>query len=380
MIVILLTLSIVLFIPYIVDGINLLKCAFKRRGIGQWNTYSEWSDAVEKINEKWILNTPTVKKTDNNRLIIIDMLKHDYKNNTIQSWQKGLSYLAHIENSDKDYIHYFLDSDGNWINEPTEIDYAILAFAILKSALDKEFIKNAMDFMYNLIVNKIGDDNTVMYRNSCPNYRFVDTVGFITPFLAYYGITYNKKDAIDLSLNQLSAYYKYGFDIHSGLPVHVYDIKTFNHLGIYGWGRGAGWYLLGLIDTYLILKDDQLKSIISSLANQYLIYQNENGSFSPIMQLKDGSDSSITSIMAYYYSVCADIFENKLYYDCSKKCLEYLKSVTRKNGEIDYSQGDTKGIGYYSITYDIMPFTQGMTCRAINSIRSIEKKYGEFKN
>ena len=164
------------------------------------------------------------------------------------------------------------------------------------------------------------------------------------------------------------------------MPVHAYDILTYTPLGVYGWGRGTGWYLLGLIDTYLVLKDENLKNIILNLAEQYLKYQNENGSFSPMLQLKNGADSSITSIMAYYYVKCADIFKEQKFYNCSKKCLEYLKSITRKNGEIDYSQGDTKGIGYYSITYDIMPFTQGMTCRAINSLRSIKRDYGEFKN
>ena len=371
---------VILLIPYIVDGINIFKNIVKRRGIGQWNDDSEWINKVTLVNEKWILNTPTVKKTDNDRLIIIDMLKHDYKNNTIQSWQKGLSYLAYTENFDARYMNYFIDDHGNWIHKPTEVDFGILAFAILKSAMDKYSIKNAMDEMYDLIVNKIGDDRTVMYRDSCPNYRFVDTIGFITPFLATYGLTYNNEEAINLSLKQLNDYYKYGFDINSCLPVHAYDILTYTPLGVYGWGRGTGWYLLGLIDTYIVLKDENLKNIILKLAEQYLKYQNENGSFSPMLQLKNGADSSITSIMAYYYVKCADIFKEQKFYNCSKKCLEYLKSITRKNGEIDYSQGDTKGIGYYSITYDIMPFTQGMTCRAINSLRSIKRDYGEFKN
>ena len=44
---------------------------------------------------------------------------------------------------------------------------------------------------------------------------------------------------------------------------------------------------------------------------------------------------------------------------------------TRRNGEIDFSQGDTKGIGIYSLTYDIMPFTQGIATRLkIEEIRN----------
>ena len=41
-------------------------------------------------------------------------------------------------------------------------------------------------------------------------------------------------------------------------------------------------------------------------------------------------------------------------------------SVTKKNGEVDFSQGDTKDIGVYSILFDILPFAQGFALRAIN--------------
>lgn len=34
---------------------------------------------------------------------------------------------------------------------------------------------------------------------------------------------------------------------------------------------------------------------------------------------------------------------------------------TQRNGAIDYSQGDTKGIGMYSTVFSIMPFIQGLT-------------------
>ena len=41
-------------------------------------------------------------------------------------------------------------------------------------------------------------------------------------------------------------------------------------------------------------------------------------------------------------------------------------SVTKKNGEVDFSQGDTKDIGVYSVLFDILPFAQGFALRAIS--------------
>jgi hypothetical protein len=53
--------------------------------------------------------------------------------------------------------------------------YGILAFAISEIPfLDRE-IKPALDFIYNF-VSKIGEDGTIMYRNTTHNYRYVDTL------------------------------------------------------------------------------------------------------------------------------------------------------------------------------------------------------------
>jgi len=45
--------------------------------------------------------------------------------------------------------------------------------------------------------------------------------------------------------------------------------------------------------------------------------------------------------------------------------------VTRRNGAIDFSQGDTKGIGIYASTFDVMPFTQGLAIRLAQSLNQI---------
>ena len=42
-------------------------------------------------------------------------------------------------------------------------------------------------------------------------------------------------------------------------------------------------------------------------------------------------------------------------------------SVTKKNGEIDFSQGERAvDFATYSILFDILPFAQGFALRAIN--------------
>ena len=48
--------------------------------------------------------------------------------------------------------------------------------------------------------------------------------------------------------------------------------------------------------------------------------------------------------------------------------MRYLQSVTRRDGTVDFSQGDTKGIGVYSMNFDRLPFTQGFVLRTLNKL------------
>ena len=55
----------------------------------------------------------------------------------------------------------------------------------------------------------------------------------------------------------------------------------------------------------------------------------------------------------------------------SEKMREKLKSVTRRNGTVDFSQGDTHGIGFYSEKLCIVPAAQGFTIAADNLLNEL---------
>lgn len=69
--------------------------------------------------------------------------------------------------------------------------------------------------------------------------------------------------------------------------------------------------------------------------------------------------------MAWFYAECATLLGSSTYRDISHRYLSILLKKTRITGAIDDCQGDTKGIGIFAQTYDIMPFAQGMALRAI---------------
>ena len=73
---------------------------------------------------------------------------------------------------------------------------------------------------------------------------------------------------------------------------------------------------------------------------------------------EDRSDSSATAVFAW-------LFKERKEIKASQKALQYLQSVTRRDGAVDFSQGDTKGLGVYAQEFNILPFTQGFLLRAI---------------
>ena len=355
-----------------------------RYHIGRWNNYDEWLSNVKNISIKWTRKTPVVKMTDNNRLMVIDMINGKYKHNNIQSWQLGGLLLGLCECNDKEakeainkLIIKLIDKDGNWVTKPTNVDCGLLSYAILKNSKDYKKIKPAMDYSIGIIEKNICEDGMIAYTSDKNvDERYVDTVGFVCPFLQLYSNIYAEEKFSKISLEQINQYNKYGLLHDTYLPNHAYNPKNKLPLGVYGWGRGVAWYVIGLIDTYIEIKDSDekliLKQNIKNVADSYINYQREDGGFGSILQNERTYDSSATAVLAYFYSRCYEIFENPKYLEVSNKCLQKIKSVTRITGKVDWCQGDTKGIGVHSQTFDIMPFAQGFTLRA--ALINLERK------
>lgn len=361
---------LVSLILFIFDFYFYLINRYCRFHIGRWDDEKRWIDAVEKKATHWIKKTPTVKITDNARYILLDMIKGKYKSHTIQSWQKGALILG-LKDKRKinGAINRLIDTNGSFIKNPVAIDNALLSYAILKNS-NPQKVKPAMDYMMNLIINNIGKDEMIIYTNNInSDERYVDTIGLTCPFLAYYGKIYEKPEISKIAVQQIKLFSKYGLEKESLLPNHAFSSKNKLPLGVYGWGRGVAWYVIGLIDTYYEIEDEEDKNWllrqIKIVAEKYKIYQRTDGGFGYIVQMEGGYDSSVTAVMSYFYLKCFKLFGNKEYELIYRKCLHKLMSVTRISGAVDWCQGDTKGIGIFAQTYDIMPFAQGFCLRTL---------------
>lgn len=387
MIVIIISIGIlcVVAVVLLLDIIPQLKDWVSRIHIGRFTDKSKWNVAITKTGLRWVNRTPKIKVTDNNRLTIIDMLQRNYSKRSIQHWQEaslilGLAeYLKYHDDQEVvtqlvNYVNKTFDHTGQWVNKPQHVDGAILAYSIMKlDFISTDQYKNALDYMWRLIQEHIGEDGTVKYRQSTSTYRYVDTVGFICPFLIVYGLTYNKDECIQLAIKQIKQYSTYGLSDKFFIPFHAYHVANGLPLGLFGWGRGLGWYAIGVIDAWTELPKgrykEELEQLIIKYAKQILTFQNENGSWSwQVTRSDTRADSSTTGTLAWFLFNASQILD--ISSECihgAEKAIQYLMSVTRRDGTVDFSQGDTKDIGVYSTLFNRLPFTQGFCIRTINA-------------
>ena len=383
LIVVTLSFSLICLIFLLYDLFHIVKSVLGRKHIGNWINKQEWEKAVLHRTNVWIKRTPVVRQTDISRLLLFDVLRKKNKNQNIQSWQSAALLLAltdKMRSEDisiiKKKISTILQPEGSWKTTPKTVDCGLLSYAVLRFS-DINTVNLAVEDSVRIIEQNIGIDGMIAY-SSQPNAdeRFVDTLGFVCPFLVVYSKKYSKPHYADLAIRQLKIFSEHAIEPSSLLPNHAYSAKTKLPLGVYGWGRGVGWYVIGLLDSYLEYpyreSPDRLWLLnqIEKIAISYSVFQKKDGSFGHIFQMESGYDSSATAVMAYFYAQCGRLFQSKKYLEISTLCLSKLMSVTRRNGAIDYCQGDTKEIGIFSQSFDLMPFAQGFATRAILSLRN----------
>lgn len=367
-------------VNYGTDMFFFLKDRFARFHIGQWQE-DAWEIAIEDKAIRWLRRTPVIKITDNSRYILLDMLQGKYCSRTIQSWQKAALILGLLESDCEEcrkearkYVAELIDGEGNWREKPTRVDCGMLSYALLRSVEDPNKVRNAMDYSVELIKGCVGEEGMISYTGQKENPdRYVDTIGLCSPFLSLYAKTYKRPEYEDIAFTQIEKYHTYGLFKNTALPNHAFDVQSKLPLGVFGWGRGAGWYVIGLLDTYLVIDDQEkrslLKAWIMEAADKYLCYQRTDGGFGSILQSSKTYDSSATAVLSWFYAVCGILFGCSEYIAAAENGLKKLRNSTRITGAIDWCQGDTKGIGVFSQTYDIMPFAQGMCLRAINQLK-----------
>lgn len=360
--------------------------------IGRWDDAQTWKVAVKKRLIKQLRRPPRTPATDHERLRILTFLKFKKSPKHLQAWQHASLLLAASECGDEvcSAASALVCKTGVWDASPDSPAFrnrpesAMLAFAAMAFPDPDTDRKDAVvRQIAQAMTDLAGEDGTVPYNTAIPHIRFVDTIGMICPFLFKYAYEYGQESAALLALRQIEEYYEYGMHPLLGLPVHCFDVNTASPLGIYGWGRGCGWLAEGLMDSYQTacaytktscgIADNSpgapervcetLLPLMRRLADAVGRFQMDNGGWDRQIPLRQTGETSATAMLRWYMTRMHTITGEEKYAVSARKAQDYLMLCTRRNGSVDFAQGDTPGIGLYSEKSDTLPAAQGFTVR-----------------
>lgn len=321
--------------------------------IGKWKSREEWQKAILKKAVSWMNNAPTVRKTAQNRLVLLDMLFGQYRSKTIQRWQEA-GLVMGLEK--KDVGKYANSYQQMFLSNEIMPEDLLLAYALKQQGLLEKRIEEAILAKFQ----SYKDTGTLCYRPWVSNIRFVDTLGMILPFFHACGWD-------DLVKRQLE---EYDAALLEGIyPAHAYDTDKKLPLGVYDWARGIGWYILALIETADMPGNDRR---IVRLSEALLKHQRSDGSFSCfVFNQRERMESSGTVLIGLLFLTAYKFSNEVKFLDAAKRAEKALMMATRRDGALDYCQGDTYGIGYYSHIFSIMPFAQGLLVRLTKQLDSL---------
>ena len=192
------------------------------------------------------------------------------------------------------------------------------------------------------------NNGLILYRNNTTIFYY-DTLGMIIPFFVkYYGITKNEK-AIEIAKSQMDFYINFGMDKDTFIPSHGINIITKTKIGSINWGRGIGWYLIGLEALYNFdgTYEKEYNGIIENLSS----LKNKNGFWTQFPGSSENFDASATLMILSCFP------KENLNID---EILKQLELFISSGGLVLNSSGDTYGANRYSETFGKSELSQGM--------------------
>lgn len=224
--------------------------------------------------------------------------------------------------------------------------------------------REAVDKMADYAMEYAKDEaGSLLYRAGQGNrYVFADMLGLVCPFLYRYGMTFNRKECMELAVKQIANFLAYGMDGESGLPYHGYDMTDGCKYGIIGWGRAVGWMLRGMSRCFLSdYGRERLREPFVGLVDTVLRYQRADGSFSWQLQAVEGpADTSVTGMVcaALKEGIELKILVGEEYRQAFLRGRESLEQFVR-DGRVYGCSGECEGFGQYPQRYDAYPWSLG---------------------
>lgn len=263
-------------------------------------------------------------------------------------YSQGLGTLAMLKmwkiTGDKSYYEYvekwadsLIDSNGvihEYHVETYNIDYinsGKVLFDVYKQTGNEKY-KLAMDNLIKQMRNhprthEGGYWHKLIYQHQI----WLDGIYMASPFMAQYGVEYNKPEWIDEAIHQITLCYKKCYDPKTGLLYHAWDesrnqrwANPTTGQSPNFWGRSMGWYFMAVVDALDFIPENhprrrEIINIVKQITEVVEPYQSTNGLWYQVLDKsgKEGNyeEASVTSMFMYSIAKAA----NKGYVDKKHK-------------------------------------------------------------
>lgn len=273
------------------------------------------------------------------------------------------SYLLNTDNSDisrfKNTFDKILDDQGNpkfTMDKQDQVPFGLTSLSLYEKFKDEKYLRFS-DHIYHFIVKNLDNDGVVLYNKSSDN-QYVDVLGMIVPFLISYYKTTGNNEVLSLAKKQIDFFEQYGLDPITFLPSHSFRLKNRIRTGSVNWGRGFGWYLLGI-------------NAVNSVDGSYLsklekIYHNVPETKKFIYSQFPGSSHKVDMSATTMLLNC--FLDSKIINITKEEFINTFRPYLQ-DGYVMQTSGDTIGINDYSDFFGKSEFSQGMFLLILSKLK-----------
>ena len=249
----------------------------------------------------------------------------------------------------KYFDKYYITSEGKpsfHLDKVDQVPFALTAINLYGFYKEEKY-KIFYDTIYKYALSLTNQNNIIPYRPTT-DLQLTDALGMVVPFLVKYAQVTSGETAIDIARAQMDFYIRYGVDKETHIPSHAVNMSSNIKAGSSNWGRGVGWYLLGLSALNNIAESysSEFDNILRSLNKA----KNKEGLWSQFPGSSDYFDASTTTMFLYCMPKEGSV----------RDILNKLDQYISEDGFILQTSGDTYSVNNYSKTSGKSELSQGM--------------------